>query len=218
MVQTRPILQLGPVWPSGGHRDESPVFQHRNTFRHIEFARAANAELAVDRRRTGPGHPYSLSPKSLLEIPKGSRLVLPSPNGSSLSFAASDMRRPVLAGCLRNAAAVARAAGASARTVAVIAAGERWDGGDALRPATEDLIGAGAIIRELPGKKSPEALAAAAAFEAARGRTADFLMQTSSGKELDSSGYRQDVVLASELDVSERVPMLKDRAFVAVTA
>ncbi|MGH8067308.1 MAG: hypothetical protein ACRERE_19145 [Candidatus Entotheonellia bacterium] len=62
------------------------------------------AELARPRGRGG----YSLSPASYLTVPAGTRIVLPSPNGASLSLATG--RTPTLAGCLRNAAAVARAA------------------------------------------------------------------------------------------------------------
>src|SRR5262249_30252535 len=48
------------------------------------FAASVNAELAGVRRR---GDGYSLSPASLSDIPSGTRLALPSPNGSALSLA-----------------------------------------------------------------------------------------------------------------------------------
>jgi 2-phosphosulfolactate phosphatase len=51
---------------------------------------------------------YSLSPQSLASIPKGTRLVLPSPNGATLTLATE--KTPTLAGCLRNYRAVALAA------------------------------------------------------------------------------------------------------------
>lgn len=44
------------------------------------FARSVGAELADSR---GSGSSYSLSPASLMSIDRGTRLVLPSPNGSS---------------------------------------------------------------------------------------------------------------------------------------
>src|SRR5512132_133426 len=47
------------------------------------FAESKGAVLAGGR---GTDSNYSLSPASLLEIPAGSRLVLPSPNGAALSF------------------------------------------------------------------------------------------------------------------------------------
>ena len=64
------------------------------------FARSINAEVAEKR---GDGR-YSLSPASLLSIGQGTRLVLPSPNGSSLSLATA--LTPTLTGCLRNCRAL----------------------------------------------------------------------------------------------------------------
>ena len=94
---------------------------------------------------------YSLSPESLIGIPNGTRIVLPSPNGSTLTLAAKPT--PVLAGCLRNAGAVATVARKSGDKIAVIPAGERWKEDGSLRPAFEDLIGAGAIISHLNGRR-----------------------------------------------------------------
>jgi 2-phosphosulfolactate phosphatase len=51
---------------------------------------------------------FSLSPASLFEIQAGTKLVLPSPNGAAISAACR--AAPVLAGCLRNARAVAKRA------------------------------------------------------------------------------------------------------------
>src|SRR5262249_1078101 len=57
---------------------------------------------------------YSLSPASLQSIPARTRLVLPSPNGSALSLLAAE-HGITLTACLRNAAAVAAAAGCLGR-------------------------------------------------------------------------------------------------------
>ena len=114
------------------------------------FAARSNALLASSRDGSG----YSLSPVSLREIPAGTRLVLPSPNGATISLAAPQAR--MVAGCLRNATAVAHAAERSSARIAVIPCGEKWPDGS-LRPALEDLLGAGAVIAALGGSKSPEA-------------------------------------------------------------
>ncbi len=68
------------------------------------------AQLAVQRSRVDAEHPYSLSPATLARAPHGSSIVLPSPNGSAVAAAAGATGVPVLAGCLRNAAAVSRLA------------------------------------------------------------------------------------------------------------
>ena len=84
-----------------------------------------------------------------------------------------------------------------------------------LRPAAEDLIGAGAILDRLPGHRSPEAELAVAAFRAARGRLPDFLLASSSGREHAAKGTEGDVVLAAQLDVSDFAPRLVAGAYVA---
>jgi 2-phosphosulfolactate phosphatase len=164
------------------------------------FAAERGAVLAGQRGRPG----YSLSPVSLRAIWAGTRLVLPSPNGATLSVAAAGLGPRVYAGCLRNASAVA-AAVRDAGTVAVIAAGERWPDGS-LRPAVEDLAGAGAILAELdPARMSPEAAVAVAAS-----RVGVPLPETVSGRELVGGGFVLDVVVAAESDVSPVVPVLVD--------
>src|SRR5262249_33917720 len=173
------------------------------------YAVSVGAILADPRR-----HPsrYSLSPASLTGIPTGTRLVLPSPNGATLTLAAQPT--PVLAGCLRNAGAVAAVARTYGRKIAVIPAGERWKDDGSLRPALEDLIGAGAIISHLDGWQSPEARVALAAFRAVEAELDHALRQCSSGKELLEWGFAIDVMLAAQLNVSACPPLLVDDAYV----
>jgi 2-phosphosulfolactate phosphatase len=180
------------------HRDDSAA----------AFAQRMRATLAVDRRRVSVEEPYSLSPASLAGIPAETSLVLPSPNGSAISALAVEFGRPILAGCLRNAVAVAVAARAWGGAIGVIASGERWGDGS-LRPAYEDLVGAGAIMDSLPaGRWSPEARAARSAFLAARDHLTENLMNCASARELVALGYPRDVQIASELNVSGTVPVL----------
>jgi 2-phosphosulfolactate phosphatase len=95
----------------------------------------------------------------------------------------------------------------------VIAAGERWPDGS-LRMAVEDLVGAGAIVHYLAGRKSPEAVVAEAAFVRVKQGLVGWLAQCSSGKELVERGFSGDVELAATLDVSKCVPVLRDGAYV----
>ncbi len=180
-----------------------------------EYAGERDAQLA-QKRSAEPGS-LSLSPASLVNAEPGTRLVLPSPNGSALSFQTADGGAKVVAGCLRNASAVAAWASAQGSSVAVIPAGERWED-RSLRPAFEDLIGAGAIVRQLAGKRSPEAQSAVAAFEDTLPELADRMRACSSGLELIERGFSQDVELASQLDVSTTVPLLENDSFVDAAA
>ena len=171
------------------------------------YAAGEGALLAGARAHKG----FSLSPASLQAIPAGTRLVLPSPNGSSLTKLVRG-RAAVLTACLRNAPAVARYVRERFAAVAVVAAGERWPGGG-LRVALEDLLGAGAFISSLNRLPSPEAGAAKAAFEGADDLTT-VLKTCASGKELVSRGFEADVELAAAFGVSAAVPVLEGDAYV----
>jgi 2-phosphosulfolactate phosphatase len=173
-----------------------------------DYARARSAHVA-EKVRTQSG--FSLSPASLLQVPSGYRLVLPSPNGAALSLAAGGA--VTITACLRNARAVARAARHLGSTFAVIPAGERWPDGS-LRPAIEDWIGAGAVLSGLPGRPSPEAAMAIAAFESLGKLCGSVVEGCSSGKELIERGFHEDVALAAELDASTTAPILQDGGFV----
>jgi 2-phosphosulfolactate phosphatase len=188
------------------------------------YAAKRDAVLAVGRLegREGVGG-VSLSPAAMAAVEGVERVVLPSPNGSSICFGLADSGRTVVGACLRNRAAVARwltprlAAG---DRVAVVAAGERWPDGS-LRPAVEDLWGAGAVLAALDPAlvgpaASPEARHAALAFEAVRRHLDDELPACASGVELVGAGFRDDVRIAGELDASDAVPVLVGGAFAAV--
>ena len=171
------------------------------------FADAIDAELAAKR---GIGK-YSLSPASLLSIPHGTRLVLPSPNGATLSLATGTT--PTIAGCLRNAKAVASAAMAYGQKIAVIPAGERWTNGS-LRPALEDWMGAGVILSYLTSRLSPEAELAIATYQNLSPKLESLIAHCGSGQELIEQGLEQDVALALQLNVSDCVPTLMEGAYI----
>jgi 2-phosphosulfolactate phosphatase len=185
-----------------------------------DFARQNQARLAVGRRAVSADTPWSLSPASLRRAPFTPRLVLPSPNGSAICAAASGNGTPVIAACLRNADTVGaylseRGYGTPKRPVAVIAAGERWPDGS-LRPALEDLLGAGAVIAAIRryGQPllSPEAEAAQASF-AATASSAAAVTNSASGTELTGNGFGEDVAIAVEINSCPLVPVLTGRAF-----
>jgi len=173
-----------------------------------QFARAKHALLADNRRSADE---FSLSPSSLRTITAGSALVLPSPNGSSLSL--STGRLPTFTACLRNAPQVAKRAARRGSRVAVIPAGERWQN-DSMRPCVEDLVGAGSVLAALPGTRSPEADLAISAFLNSRRNLVEVISSCSSGRELIEAGFLQDVELAAEYAVSSTAPVLVQECFV----
>ena len=193
------------------------VYPHRWSYESaLERAEELQAELAVSRRRVSPESPWSLSPATLHAIPPGTRLVLPSPNGATLSSIANTFGPAVIAGCLRNASAVGGACAKIDGPITVIAAGERWRGDleGAFRPAFEDLIGAGAILASMTGKgRSPEAEAAVSAFRGVEHSLRNSMAHCASGRELIEAGYPDDVTIAAEHDASDIVSWLVDDAY-----
>lgn len=189
-----------------------------------QFAAAQDAVLAVGRREgttCGAVPAPSLSPAALVACQVVPRLVLPSPNGSTIAAILLEGDSTVVAGCLRNAQAVAEwlvPTIESGRPVAVIAAGERWGDDGSLRPALEDHLGAGAILAALVelglgDECSPEALAAADIFNAGRDVIHRRIHDCVSGKELNTRGFTRDVDIAADLNASTIVPVLVSEAF-----
>lgn len=173
------------------------------------YARSRGAVLA--RPRSTGGAQLSLSPETLKTVANGARIVLPSPNGSRLSRETGAV--PTLTGCLRNAAAVAEAASSLGPSIGVIAAGERWPD-DSMRPAIEDLLGAGSIIQRMTARLSPDAEVARSAYRALRDRIRDVVRDSQSGRELIEAGYAGDVEIAIEVDTSSVTPLLREDAYV----
>jgi len=183
------------------------------------YARDSDAVLAVGRSRAANGQ-ISLSPNTIRRTAAPRRLVLPSPNGSTISFELGAGTGVCVGASLRNATAVADWIArhcTSTSVVSVIAAGEKWPGGE-LRPAIEDLWGAGAVLSALSATgwgtdSSPEALAAMTAWQGVAETLPQSLAACASGRELRASGYPEDVAIAAEVDRSTAVPVLDDRVF-----
>ncbi len=192
--------------------------------RAAEFAATHDASLAVGRleaTRDDAVPAPSLSPASLLRCEATRRLVLPSPNGSTIAHSLDDTEAVVLAGCLRNSDAVATwllPAAQAGRSIAVIAAGERWSHDDSLRPALEDHLGAGATLSAMVrlGHStgfSPEAAAAAQLYDAVAENLPQTLRNCVGGRELSSKGFAADVHVAADLNASSVVPVMVEGAF-----
>lgn len=184
------------------------------------FAEGLGAALAVSRSRAGPEQ-ISLSPATVRRAGRQLAergLVLPSPNGSTIAHTVAGTAGAggaLIGVSLRNR--VAAAAWTASRltrgdSIAVIAAGERWRDDGTLRPAAEDLWGAGGFLVALAGHgigpASPEAELAMAAFGQVASRLPARLRECASGRELIGDGYADDVEVAAELDASEAAPVL----------
>lgn len=186
-----------------------------------EHAAARDAVLAVGRLESREqAGTVSLSPAAMAQVSGVERIVLPSPNGSTICFALADSGSHVVAASLRNAGAVAAYVEARMRdgaTCAVVPAGERWPD-DTLRPAVEDLWGAGAVIAGLVdlgvSGLGPEARVAEQAFRAVRADLTAGLAACAGGVELAAAGFAEDVEVAGRLDVSRVVPVLVGEEFV----
>lgn len=156
-----------------------------------------------------------LSPSSVRSLTVD-RIELWSLNGAPVSLAAAATGAIVVAASLRNAAATAEFAVAKAHggAIGVVAAGEQWPDGS-LRPAEEDLIGAGAVLHALDVGGSltepccsPAARAARAAFVDAEPLLLDLLTATALGRELWERGCGDDVREAARLNVTDVVPVM----------
>jgi 2-phosphosulfolactate phosphatase len=188
----------------------------------VDVARRNGAMLAVLRKEAGPGQ-VTLSPESILHSDLRAdgidRLVLPSPNGSSISVRLADAGATVVGVSLRNAAAAAAwvCKQAGDRPIGVVASGEHWPDGS-LRPAIEDLIGAGAFLHGLAEDSadgfSPEAVAALWAYRGVSESVGDALRESVSGRELRGFGFAGDVAVASAVGASSVVPILREGWYV----
>jgi 2-phosphosulfolactate phosphatase len=184
-------------------------------------AREHDAVLAVGRKQVERPGQVSLSPDSILRSEGIDRLVLPSPNGATISARLAEAGATVVGVSLRNAdaaaASVVRRVGADG-AIAVVAAGERWPDGS-LRPAVEDLWGAGAFIEALVRRGaddlSVEAGTALAAYRSIAADPATALRECASGRELQAHGFPADVEVAAQVGAGTAVPVLTGGWFLA---
>jgi len=174
--------------------------------------RLGASTASLDRRFSGEG--YSLSPTSIKNISEGERLVLPSPNGSAISFKARDAEIAVFSGCFRNRIATAKAC-RTFEHILLIPCGERWADGS-LRPCIEDYVAAGGIIAALGRENlSPEAQAAVAVWQYYQKQDLQPLRECSSALELIQRGVGEDVDFCLELDKSKKACRLLGNAYIS---
>jgi len=184
-----------------------------------EVAERLGAAVAVDRSSVSPERPWSLSPAALMAAPVTERLVLPSPNGSAICAAAQGFGVPVVAACLRNPSAVAQwlrhnEYGQRSQPIGVVAAGERWPDGT-IRPSVEDLLGCAHVIDALAPAEGGLSVEAAVTLATLNGLsdTGSAIRGCVSGQELIARGFGDDVAIASQLDASTAVPLLRNDFF-----
>ncbi|NYE94410.1 2-phosphosulfolactate phosphatase [Psychromicrobium silvestre] len=179
------------------------------------YAEANNAAIAGTRWQRGG---LTLSPASIAQAlgPLPERLVLPSPNGATISAALAEQGVTVLAGSLRSTTATARYLSrlTSARVISV-AAGEHWPDGS-LRPAIEDLLGAAALIHSLSqlsestsrqASLSDQARLALACYREVQGELGEVVEHSESAQELIQRDFAEDVRLACQFDTNEVVAL-----------
>jgi len=182
----------------------------RGDVRAISSARSAGAVVAGDQK-------WTLRPSSLLDLPAGTLLALPSPNGATLCAQAAASGATVFAACLRNAESVAHEVEkfADGRPIGIVPAGERWGvTAGPLRPGIEDLLGAGAVAAALlatdSSSASPETKLAASSFSHEIENVVELLRGCASGRELTAAGHAADVELAADVGSSSCAPVLRD--------
>lgn len=177
------------------------------------LGRQPGVQVAVERAQWQPdAAAICAAPAAMRSLTADARLVLPAPNDCVRALLA--LQQPLLVGCIRNAQAVASAAMRLGSTIGVVPVGECWEDAS-LRPAWEDLIGAGAVIHALRGERSPEAAVAEMAYLGVSGEIKERMAQTVSGRALYSQGFTEDVWLAAEANVDHLAPKLVAGSFVA---
>ncbi len=161
---------------------------------------------------------------SAVENAAGLDLAADDDAAAALARAAAETGAHVVAGGLRNAAAVAahvlevQRSRAERTSISVLAAGEIDDVGTP-RFAVEDLLGAGAVVAALGDlgidHASPDAAVAGEGFRALGGAVRHLLTASGGGRALAADGGREAVLAAAARDAASVVPVLRDGVFVS---
>ena len=188
-----------------------------------EYAEKMGAEYILGRAEAAKIGKPTLSPVSFQPEHANRKYVLSSLNGAFCTWMASKVPA-LLIGSLLNATSAAAAANElrvqTKANITVIPCGEQWSDvkeyEDTLRPSIEDYLGAGAILSNLKGEKSPEAEVCMGAYQSAKQKIKELIWNSGSGRELRARGFEEDVIHCSRLDAYQTVPILNKDHFVAV--
>jgi len=148
------------------------------------------------------------------KLASNARVVLPSPNGATLSGLTG--RTPTLAGCLRNADAGRAARRAKAIGSRVCRDFPPANDGPTARygPCFRGLAWRGARLFDICSVQCrPKTNAAREVYGLHERHLTERLRECASGRELIEQGWEEDVVLASEIGASVAAPMLIDGAY-----
>lgn len=188
------------------------------------YAKKLGAEYILGRKEAAIIGRPTLSPVSFNEQHANQKYVLSSLNGAFCSWIATKVPA-LLIGSLLNFSAVANVANQLSEqtnaNITVIPCGELWnemrENEDGLRPSIEDYLGAGAVLSELNGTKSPEAEVCIGAFLHSKDRIKELLWECGSGRELRQKGFEEDVLYCSQINYYNTVPVLLEECFVDVS-
>ena len=179
--------------------------------------------------RVAPAHvvvvvqTLGLTARALAAAESGEAAPAQADAADRIALAAEREGAHVVAGGIRNAAAVAahvlevqRSRG-DRTSIAIIAVGD--DGQSGPRFAVEDSLGAGAVVAALGDlgidHASPDAAVAGEGFRALRGAVRHLLTASGTGRLRADAGERDLVLAAAERDAASVVPVLRDGAFSA---
>lgn len=186
-----------------------------------DYADRVGAELILGRAEAARLGKPTLSPVTFRSVHSNKKYVLCSINGAFCTWIASKVPA-LLIGSLLNASSVATVANQLKKktkaNITVIPCGEQWNdiegNEDRLRPSIEDYLGAGDILSELEGDKSPEAEVCIGAFRSVERKINELIWESGSGRELRQRGFENDVKHCSRLNVYHTVPILNKNHFI----
>lgn len=187
------------------------------------FAEQVGAEFILGRAEAAKHGLPTLSPISFSQEHANKKYVLSSLNGAMCTWVASKVPA-LLIGSLLNGSSVSSIANQLRlqlnTNITVVPCGEQWndvrESENSLRPCIEDYLGAGAILSNLNGTKSPESEVCIGAFQSAKQKINEIIWECESGRELRNRGYEKDVKHCSRWDVYQTVPILNNNHFVSV--